>query len=102
MLNRRQALKKTATLTAACAAVGALPRALRAQAPAAAPAGPFKLPALPYAFDALEPHIDARTMEIHHDRHHAAYVANLNKAVADFPDLGSKSVEALLKDLNAV
>jgi Fe-Mn family superoxide dismutase len=57
---------------------------------------------LPYAYDALEPHIDARTMEIHHDKHHAAYVANLNKAVADYPDLGQKSVEDLLKDLNAV
>jgi len=63
---------------------------------------PFKLPPLPYAYDALEPHIDARTMEIHHDKHHATYVANLNKAVADYPDLGKKSVEDLMKDLNAV
>ena len=50
-----------------------------------APNGPFTLPPLPYPFDALEPHIDAQTMQIHHDKHHAAYVANLNKAVADFP-----------------
>jgi Fe-Mn family superoxide dismutase len=60
------------------------------------------LPPLPYPFDALEPHIDARTMEIHHDKHHAAYVANLNKAVAPFPDLGTKPVQELLKDLKAI
>src|SRR5450755_3417484 len=63
---------------------------------------PYELPPLPYPKDALEPHFDARTMEIHHDKHHAAYVANLNKAVADHPDLAQKSVEDLLKDLNAV
>src|SRR5690242_10793916 len=63
---------------------------------------PFTLPDLPYAFDALEPHIDARTMEIHHDRHHKAYVDNLNKAVADFPDVSKKSVEELVRDLNSV
>jgi Fe-Mn family superoxide dismutase len=60
------------------------------------------LPALPYAFDALEPHIDARTMEIHHDRHHKAYVDNLNKALMDAPDLAKKSIEDLLQDLNSV
>jgi Fe-Mn family superoxide dismutase len=64
--------------------------------------GPFTLPALPYAFDALDPHIDALTMQIHHDKHHAAYVANLNKAVADFPEVGKKGVEELLNNLNAV
>src|SRR5213075_475707 len=64
--------------------------------------GPVKLPRLGYAFDALEPHIDAKTMEIHHDKHHAAYVTNLNKAVAEAPELGKKKVEDLLKDLNAV
>jgi Fe-Mn family superoxide dismutase len=67
-----------------------------------APAGPFTLPPLPYATDALEPHIDARTMEIHHGKHHAAYVANLNKAIASAPGLGDKSVEQLLRDLRAV
>jgi Fe-Mn family superoxide dismutase len=60
------------------------------------------LPPLPYAFDALEPHIDAQTMQIHHDKHHAAYVAILNKAVAPFPELGKKPVKDLLKDLSAV
>jgi superoxide dismutase, Fe-Mn family len=63
---------------------------------------PFTLPPLPYALDALEPHLDARTMEIHHDRHHGAYVANLNKAIAESPSLGLKSLEELLKDLNSV
>src|SRR5512144_2920200 len=66
------------------------------------PAKGFTLPALPYAFDALEPHIDAKTMEIHHDRHHKAYVDNLNKAVADSPDSARKSVEELVRDLNSV
>jgi Fe-Mn family superoxide dismutase len=62
----------------------------------------FTLPPLPYAFDALEPHIDAKTMEIHHDKHHAAYVNNLNKALEGHADLQSKSLEDLLKNLDAV
>ncbi len=62
----------------------------------------LELPKLPYAYDALEPHIDARTMEIHHSKHHAAYVTNLNKALEGKADLQKKSVEALLADLNAV
>ena len=97
MMTRRQALKTTALVTAAAATVpGALAQ------PATAPGGPFTLPPLPYAFDALEPHIDARTMEIHHDRHHKTYVDNLNKAIAESPALGKKSVEDLLMDLNSV
>ena len=56
----------------------------------------FELPPLPYAFDALEPHIDAKTMEIHHDKHHAAYVNNANAALEKHPELGTKSVEDLL------
>ena len=67
---------------AGIAAVAVAPRDVFAQAaaPAAAPAatGPFTVPPLGYAFNALEPHIDAKTMEIHHDKHHGAYVANLN------------------------
>jgi len=62
----------------------------------------FELPQLPYAFDALEPHIDARTMEIHHDRHHATYVTNLNGAVDKHPELGDQSIEQLLGNLDAV
>ena len=62
----------------------------------------FTLPALPYAYDALVPHIDARTMEIHHTKHHQAYITNANKALESHPDLGAKSVEALISDLAAV
>lgn len=67
-----------------------------------APAGPFTLPPLPYAFDALEPYIDAKTMEIHHDKHHQAYVTNLNKAIAAHPELGKQSVETLVMNLSTL
>ena len=62
----------------------------------------FKVPPLPYAFDALEPHIDARTMEIHHDKHHAAYVNNVNAALEGHPDLAALTVEDLLRSLDKV
>ncbi|MBN8822536.1 MAG: superoxide dismutase [Spirosoma sp.] len=62
--------------------------------------GPFTLPALPYPTDALEPHIDKMTMEIHHGKHHKAYVDNLNKAVAG-TDMAKMSIEALVKSVNA-
>ena len=62
----------------------------------------LELPKLPYAVDALEPYIDAQTMTIHHDKHHNAYVTNLNAAIEKHPELASKSLEALLRDLNAV
>jgi superoxide dismutase, Fe-Mn family len=106
MMTRRQALKTTALASAMCATATTL-RIANAQssagpAPAAAVTGPFTLPPLPYVFDALEPHIDALTMQIHHDKHHAAYVTNLNKAVAEFPELGKKRVEDLVRDLNAL
>ena len=61
-----------------------------------------ELPKLPYAFDALEPHLDARTMEIHHDKHHQAYVDNLNKALASAPELAGKSVDDLMRGFDAV
>lgn len=61
-----------------------------------------ELPALPYAYNALEPHIDEQTMRIHHDKHHAGYVNNLNKALESAPALQSKSVDELLMDLNSV
>lgn len=106
MMTRRQVLKTTVLATVAYAASPSLctTSAQPVQAPAAttAPGGPFTLPPLPYPFDALEPQIDAQTMQIHHDKHHAAYVANLNKAVAQSPDLGMKPVEDLLKNLDAV
>jgi Fe-Mn family superoxide dismutase len=60
------------------------------------------LPPLPYALDALEPHIDAKTMEIHHGKHHNAYVTNLNAALEKYPELQSKSIEDLLRDINKV
>jgi Fe-Mn family superoxide dismutase len=62
----------------------------------------YELPPLPYSKNALEPHIDAQTMEIHHDKHHAAYVANVNKAIAGKADLEKKSVEELISNLDAV
>ncbi|HET7632938.1 MAG TPA: superoxide dismutase [Gemmatimonadaceae bacterium] len=62
----------------------------------------FTLPALPYANNALEPHIDARTMEIHHDKHHGGYVKNLNAAIEKAPELAGKSLDDLLRTLNAV
>jgi Fe-Mn family superoxide dismutase len=100
MMTRRDALKKTAFASAAVSAL-ALPGTLDAQAPAT-PAGPFKLPPLPYGLDALEPHIDAKTMEIHHGRHHQAYVTNLNKAVATDKDLAATSLEELIRHLDDV
>ncbi|HXP84031.1 MAG TPA: superoxide dismutase [Bryobacteraceae bacterium] len=63
---------------------------------------PFTLPALPYAPDALEPHIDKLTMEIHHGKHHQAYITNLNKALESAPALASKSVEELLANNCAI
>ncbi|GIP01170.1 superoxide dismutase [Mn] [Paenibacillus lautus] len=62
----------------------------------------FQLPALPYANNALEPHIDAQTMEIHHDRHHNTYVTNLNAALENAPELQGKSLEDLIANLDAV
>jgi superoxide dismutase, Fe-Mn family len=62
----------------------------------------FELPNLPYAYDALEPYVDAQTMQIHHTKHHAAYINNLNAALEKQPALAGKSLEELLGDLNAV
>ena len=93
---------KTALATVACAATATLSRA-STQPEIAAPAtshGPFWLPELSYSFDALEPYIDAETMQIHHDVHHANYVANLNKVVTD-PKIASWPIDRLLKNINA-
>jgi len=103
MMTRRQAIKTGALASAALAALPSAIAQTNSQMPASATAsGPFTVPPLPYAYDALEPFIDARTMEIHHDKHHAAYVANLNKAVAEYPDVAKMSVEDMLKNLNAI
>ncbi len=63
---------------------------------------PFELPALPYAYTALEPHIDEQTMRIHHDKHHGAYVTNLNKALESSPNLVGKAIHELLRGLDTV
>ncbi|MGH2404889.1 MAG: superoxide dismutase [bacterium] len=62
----------------------------------------FELPALPYPYNALEPHIDEQTMRIHHDKHHGTYVTNLNKALESATTLASKSIEELLSNLDAI
>ena len=62
----------------------------------------YEVPPLPYAYNALEPHIDEQTMKLHHDKHHAAYVAKLNGAVEKHPDLQKKSPEELIRNLNAL
>ncbi len=92
-LDRRKFVK-LGTLAATAAL---LPHAASAQT-----APVHKLPALPYAFDALEPHIDARTMEIHHGKHHAAYINNLNIALATAPELAKQPLESLLASLPTV
>jgi Fe-Mn family superoxide dismutase len=97
MITRREALKTAALATAVAVT---WPSIGEAQTPAAT--GPFTLPKLPYATDALEPHIDTQTMEIHHGKHHNAYVTNLNKAVAGQAGLAGKSVEELVANLSSV
>lgn len=91
--------------TVACAATSAFNSAKAQSSPqmtfSTSKGGPFWQSPLPYAYDALEPYIDAETMQIHHDLHHAAYVANLNKAVTD-PKIASWPIERLLRNLNAV
>ena len=110
-MNRREWLRVTTAMSAmgvlgakgASGAEDAVGAGVPGAAAQAAPAkGPFTLPPLPYAFDALEPYIDAQTMQIHHDKHHQAYVDNLNAAIAKHPELASKSLEELLGALDAV
>jgi superoxide dismutase, Fe-Mn family len=108
-MDRRQAMKTLALGAAAlplfpggALALGDAAPAPTAAAPPPAPTGPFSLPPLGYAFDALEPHLDARTMQIHHDKHHAAYVTNLNKAVSGRKEVEGWSAERLVRDLAQV
>jgi superoxide dismutase, Fe-Mn family len=94
LLNRRQMLSGSLAGIASAVLAGELiPKPAIAQEAAAG----FTVPKLPYALDALMPHIDAQTMEIHHDKHHAAYVTNLNKALAEHPDLLKKSPIELIQ-----
>lgn len=97
-LNRRDLFRAGAGV----AAMAAADRLLVSSTVAAQAAGGYALPKLPYAFDALMPHIDAQTMQIHHDKHHAAYVDNLNKALADQPALRAKDPIKLLREINDV
>jgi superoxide dismutase, Fe-Mn family len=94
-LNRRRVI-------AVAASIALAPRIVAAQtaAPPAASVGPFQLPPLPYPTNALEPHIDALTMEIHHDRHHGAYVANLNAIAKDYPQIAAAPPAQVLLKLN--
>jgi Fe-Mn family superoxide dismutase len=107
MMTRRTAMQTIAGAAALAAAPRWINAATDTPAPAATAAaaatpGPYVLPPLPFAVEALEPHIDAMTMGIHHDKHHATYVANLNKAIATHPELGASPVEDLLRKLDAV
>jgi Fe-Mn family superoxide dismutase len=105
MWNRREVLQGSTLALAGLALPSTLAAGSTQAAVAAAPApapGAFVLPPLPYAFDALEPAIDAETMRLHHGKHHATYVAKLNEAVAAAPELAGKSVEELLRDLARV
>jgi Fe-Mn family superoxide dismutase len=105
MMDRRTAIKHLGGVASALL----MAETLRGQAHAAGPAtptqppvGPFTLPPLPYAYDALEPSIDAATMHLHHDKHHQAYVNNLNAAVSAHPELAGKSVNELVANLNTL
>ncbi len=105
MMNRRTALKhlggaaSTLLLTEALRSEALSNGQAAAPPVAAAPTGPFSLPPLPYAYDALEPNFDAQTMHLHHDKHHQTYVNNLNAAVAVHPELAGKTVEQLVSNL---
>ncbi|MBC8041452.1 MAG: superoxide dismutase [Opitutaceae bacterium] len=104
-LSRRDALKTLGAGALLVAGLGGSAKVLAAEAPlsvAGKTVQPFTLPKLAYAYDALEPHIDARTMEIHHTKHHQAFITNANKALAAEPDLLALSGEALVSRLDRV
>jgi Fe-Mn family superoxide dismutase len=99
MITRRDALKSIALSTGALA-VSVV--SSNGQAPSATTNEVHKLPALAYDYDALEPFIDAETMKLHHDKHHAAYVAKLNQALEKEPSIAARSLEELIRDVNSV
>ncbi len=101
MITRRTALKTLALSSGALAFATTLPAQQLGTAPTEAE-GVFKLPPLPYDYNALEPFIDAETMKIHHDKHHAAYVSKLNQALAKAPGFEKKSIEEILSNLEGV
>jgi Fe-Mn family superoxide dismutase len=100
-MTRREWLKTMTIGTVGVSAGARLGSGVAAVAPEDA-AGPFELPPLPYPIDAIEPHLDAQTMQIHHDRHHAAYVNNLNAAIAKHPSLEALALDQLLPRLEAL
>lgn len=106
-INRRDWLRVASLATGAVVLTTWLDRAdaqegkAKEKANPTPPAGPFTLPRLPYAYDALVPHIDARTMEIHHSRHHQAYITNLNTAVAG-TELANQSIEQICRGIDQV
>ena len=91
-----------AAATTPAAGIGAGAATTTASTTSGTATGPFTVPPLTYGYDALEPHIDKMTMQLHHDKHHGAYVAKLNEAVAGKPDLAEKTVEDLIKNLNSL
>ena len=101
VLNRRNFLlllgASTGTIT-----LGTFTKSTLAQSLIDRSEGPFKLPPLPYDYNALEPYIDEETMRFHHDKHHAGYTKNLNKAVSRYPELASKSADDILRDIDNV
>jgi Fe-Mn family superoxide dismutase len=105
-MDRRTAIKHLGgaagalLLTESLSGQGSVPGQATPVTPAA-PTGPFTLPPLPYAYDASEPYFDAETMHLHHDKHHQAYVNNLNAAVSAHPELAGKTVEELVVNLSA-
>jgi Fe-Mn family superoxide dismutase len=104
-MNRRSVLKVLGVYAGASAAENLVKSKTWAQTASSQPTvpnGPFKLPPLPYAYDALEPYVDAETMHLHHDKHHASYVEHLNTALASYPDLANRTVEDLVAHLDSL
>jgi Fe-Mn family superoxide dismutase len=101
MITRRTALQQLA-LTTGAIALGSTVRAQQAATAPAEPDGVFKLPPLGYDYDALEPLIDAETMKIHHDKHHASYVSKLNQAIAKAQGFEKKPIEEILQNIDAI
>lgn len=101
-VTRRSLVLGSSVLGATAFAATVAPRVSFTQAIAQAVPGPFKLDPLPYPVNAFEPHIDAKTMELHHDRHHLAYVTNLNNAAKEHSALASMSLPDLLRNLQDV
>ena len=102
MFQQRRDLIKLAGISALAGMGVLMPDSSSGQTQTAKAGQPFTLPALPYGYEAFEPYIDAETMHLHHDKHHAAYVNNLNNAVANYPDVAAMSVEELVRHLDKV